>query len=210
MTATCLRTPQTSPTWSPSTTGRWWSPWPGAWFPNRPKGSFWSTWWRRRWDCPGAHRARAERDTFVLDEHHPGIESRRLKLERVTAMKRLRPPIGGSDMTTLTLLGRRDPFAEFDALVRTAFAPRLVRINGFTPAADVTRDGDDALVRVELPGLDVERDVTVEVDRGTLVVRGERRDEKSEESGGGGLPGGGYGALLRAFSPPRPPPGGDP
>ena len=105
-------------------------------------------------------------------------------------------------MTTLTLIGRRDPFAEFDALVRTAFAPRFVRTNGFTPAADVTRDGDDALVRVELPGLDVERDVTVEVDRGTLVVRGERRDEKSEESGGRVLREVRYGAFRRAFTLP--------
>jgi HSP20 family molecular chaperone IbpA len=105
-------------------------------------------------------------------------------------------------MTTLTLLGRRDPFAEFDALVRTAFAPRFVRTNGFAPAADVTRDGDDALVRVELPGLDVERDVTVEVDRGTLVVRGERRDETSEESDGRLFREVRYGAFRRAFTLP--------
>jgi HSP20 family molecular chaperone IbpA len=105
-------------------------------------------------------------------------------------------------MTTLTLLGRRDPFAEFDALVRTAFAPRFVRTDGFAPAADVTRDGDDALVRVELPGLDVERDVTVEVDRGTLVVRGERRDETSEESDGRLFREVRYGAFRRAFTLP--------
>lgn len=102
-------------------------------------------------------------------------------------------------MTTFTLRGRRDPFAEFDALFRTAVVPGFSRSAGFTPAAEVTRDGDDAVVRVELPGLDVERDITVEVDRGTLVVRGERRDEQSEDRDGRLLREVRYGAFRRAF-----------
>ena len=53
--------------------------------------------------------------------------------------------------------------------------------NGFSPAAEIAKDGDDAVVRVELPGVDVEKDVNVEVDKGQLVIRGERRDERSEE-----------------------------
>ena len=35
---------------------------------------------------------------------------------------------------------------------------------GFTPAAEIVRDGTDAVVKVEVPGLDVAKDVTVEVD----------------------------------------------
>jgi hypothetical protein len=38
---------------------------------------------------------------------------------------------------------------------------------GFRPAAEIAKDGDDAVVRVELPGVDVEKDVNVEV-RGAL------------------------------------------
>ncbi len=56
--------------------------------------------------------------------------------------------------------------------------------NGFSPAAEIAKDGDDAVVRVELPGVDVEKDVNVEVDKGQLVIRGERRDERSEDKGG--------------------------
>ncbi|MDY6998945.1 MAG: Hsp20/alpha crystallin family protein [Actinomycetota bacterium] len=52
---------------------------------------------------------------------------------------------------------------------------------GVHPAVEVHRDGDDAVIRVDLPGVDVDRDVTVEVDKGRLVIRGERRDERSEE-----------------------------
>ena len=83
-------------------------------------------------------------------------------------------------MSNLTLWTRRDPFAEFDSLVRRAFGPVAgapVR-PGFVPAADVTRDGDDAVVSVELPGVDAAEDVTVEVDGDLLVVRGERRDQR--------------------------------
>lgn len=49
------------------------------------------------------------------------------------------------------------------------------------PAAEVVKDGDDAVVRLELPGVDVDKDVTVEVDRGRLVVHGERRDEFAQQ-----------------------------
>jgi HSP20 family protein len=85
-------------------------------------------------------------------------------------------------MTTLRLRSTRlSPFAELDAFLRP-FATDVARI-GFTPAADVVRDGDDALVSVELPGLDLEKDVTVEVDGGALVIRGERRDERQAENG---------------------------
>ncbi|MFY1673463.1 Hsp20/alpha crystallin family protein [Plantactinospora sp. WMMB334] len=106
-------------------------------------------------------------------------------------------------MSTLSLWTRRDPFAEFDALVRNAFGSATTwptaRPAGFTPAAEIDRDGDDAVVRVELPGIDVENDVTVEVDSGRLVVRGERRDERAEERDGRSLREVRYGSFRRSF-----------
>ena len=88
----------------------------------------------------------------------------------------------------------RDPFfAEFDTLVRSAFGPSasagLARSRSgstsFSPAAEVHRDGDDAVIRVELPGVSTD-DVTVEVKGRHLVIRGSRRyqrEERSEQSG---------------------------
>jgi HSP20 family molecular chaperone IbpA len=106
----------------------------------------------------------------------------------------------------LSLWARRDPFAEFDALVRNAFGPVATwparRATGFTPAAEISRDGEDAVVRVELPGVDVTNDVTVEVDRGRLVIRGERRDERSEERDGRSLREVRYGSFQRSFDLP--------
>jgi HSP20 family protein len=102
-------------------------------------------------------------------------------------------------MSTLSLWSR--PFAfdrEFDSFVRRAFAPTT----GFTPAADVSRDGDDAVVRLELPGLDVAKDVEVSVDGDRLVVRGERRDEHSEERDGATVREVRYGSFQRSFTLP--------
>ena len=82
---------------------------------------------------------------------------------------------------------RRDPFREFDTLVRTAFASpltnRATTHSGFSPAVESHRDGDDAVIRFELPGVDVANDVTVEVKGRVLVVAGERRDERQDTEG---------------------------
>lgn len=108
-------------------------------------------------------------------------------------------------MTTLSLFTRRDPFADFDALVRSNFASAAAaapeRID-FTPAVETVRDGDDVVVRLELPGIDIERDVTVEVVSGRLVVRGERRDERADDTEGRRIREIRYGSFERSFGLP--------
>ena len=79
--------------------------------------------------------------------------------------------------------------------------PRPVT-SGFNPAAEIVKDGDDAVVRVELPGVDVEKDVNVEVDKGRLVIHGEHRDEHAEESNGRTLREIRYGSFRRSFQLP--------
>ncbi|WP_264029321.1 Hsp20/alpha crystallin family protein [Cellulosimicrobium sp. SH8] len=53
---------------------------------------------------------------------------------------------------------------------------------GYAPAADVYREDDDLVARFDLPGVDPERDVTVELEGRRLVVRGERRDQRVVEA----------------------------
>ena len=96
----------------------------------------------------------------------------------------------------------RRPFAELDNWLRDAFEAPQVPGGKFVPAAEVARDGEDAVVRLELPGIDVEKDVTVEVENGHLVIRGERRDENTENKDGRTLREVRYGAFRRAFSLP--------
>ncbi len=108
-------------------------------------------------------------------------------------------------MTTLSLFSRRDPFAEFDSLMRSAFAgPAAVATErtDFMPSAETLRDGDDAVVRLEVPGIDVERDVTVEAVAGRLVIKGERRDERAEDDRGRHVREIRYGRFERTFALP--------
>ena len=107
-------------------------------------------------------------------------------------------------MSNVSLFSRRDPFAEFDSLVRTAFgtpAAPTQRLD-FTPAVETVRDGDDVVVRLELPGVDVSNDVSVEVVSGRLVVKGERRDERAEDTEGRRISEIRYGTFERSFGLP--------
>jgi HSP20 family protein len=105
-------------------------------------------------------------------------------------------------MSNVTLWAR--PAWDIDRWVRDYFSPATANdwFKGFSPAAEIAKDGDDAVVRVELPGVDVEKDVNVEVDRGQLVIRGERRDEHSEEKDGRTLSEVRYGSFRRSFKLP--------
>ncbi|HSL67028.1 MAG TPA: Hsp20/alpha crystallin family protein, partial [Actinomycetota bacterium] len=48
----------------------------------------------------------------------------------------------------------------------------------FLPATDVYAKDGDLIVRVELPGVDPREDVSVKVEGGELVVRGERKQKE--------------------------------
>jgi HSP20 family protein len=102
-------------------------------------------------------------------------------------------------MSTLIPWGPRfaDPFALTEALFRRPAATRGT--SWYAPTTDVWREGDDAVVRLELPGVDVAKDVTVEVEGGRLTVRGERRDEQTGE----GFRQSRYGSFRRTFTLPE-------
>ncbi len=100
-------------------------------------------------------------------------------------------------MNTLSVWNARSPFSDA-SLVRRSFAG--VPQAGFVPAADVVRDGDDAVVRLELPGISTASDVTVEIVGDRLVVRGERRDEQeATERRGPRVREVRYGSFRRSF-----------
>ena len=110
---------------------------------------------------------------------------------------------------------RFDPFSvlsrmdrEFDDLVRRglgagAAGGRASRAQtGFVPAVEVVRDGSDVVIRVELPGIDVESDVAIEVERGKLVLSGERRDAHESSTEGLLVRELRYGQFRREFALP--------
>jgi HSP20 family protein len=91
-------------------------------------------------------------------------------------------------MSNLALWSR--PAWDTDRWLRDFFGPAATvdwhkpLSSAFSPAAEIVKDGDDAVVRLELPGVDVDKDVNVEVDKGRLVIHGEHRDEHAEEQNG--------------------------
>ncbi|CAM3696807.1 Hsp20/alpha crystallin family protein [Isoptericola cucumis] len=102
--------------------------------------------------------------------------------------------------TTLT----RTPFA--DAWLRDLWTPRfadVARTEGVSPAADVYRDGEDLVARLDLPGVNPAEDVTVEVEGRKLVVRGERKDQRSEESEGRRISEVRFGSFRRVVALPK-------
>jgi HSP20 family protein len=109
-------------------------------------------------------------------------------------------------MSNLTLWSR--PTWDTDRWLREFFGPAAASdwfkpvTSGFSPAAEIVKDGDDAVVRLELPGVDVEKDVNVELDHGRLVIHGERRDEHAEQEDGRTLREVRYGAFRRSFQLP--------
>lgn len=97
---------------------------------------------------------------------------------------------------------RHDPFAGwFGTPFRAPVAAARQAQTGWVPPAEVVRDGDDAIVRLEVPGLNAE-DISVEVTDGSLVVSGERRDERSEDKSGRTVREIRYGSFRRSFGLP--------
>lgn len=113
-------------------------------------------------------------------------------------------------MSNLALWSR--PAWDTDRWLRDFFGPAAAAdwnnpvTSGFRPAAEVVKDGDDAIVRVELPGVDVDQDVHVEVELkngiSRLVIHGEHRDEHSEDKEGRTLREIRYGSFRRSFQLP--------
>lgn len=89
--------------------------------------------------------------------------------------------VRGSVWSPFSLVRQFD--TEFDALVRRSFGPTR-RVAGFVPAADVTRDGNDVLVTLALPGVDVDKDVDIEVSEGRLAITGRRSATTESDQGG--------------------------
>jgi len=101
-----------------------------------------------------------------------------------------------------TLATRRDPFAPF---FYAPFGTPFFRNNApqaWAPAAEVNRDGDDAVVRLEIPGLNPS-DINVEITDGRLVISGEKKDEHSENAEGRTLREVRYGSFRRSFGLPK-------
>lgn len=77
---------------------------------------------------------------------------------------------------------------EAERLLRAVLEPveRLLPVaptprREWVPACDLVAKGEDLILRLEVPGIDPEKDLEVTVEDGVLCVRGERRSVDEEE-----------------------------
>ena len=80
-------------------------------------------------------------------------------------------------------LVRFDPFVELEALRRDLFDDGPIRRfrGGRIPATDVYTDGDDKLiVETHLGNFD-EKDITVSIDKGALVIQAEHHEQEEDK-----------------------------
>ena len=73
----------------------------------------------------------------------------------------------------------------------------------WAPACELFERDGDLVLRLELPGIDVERDVTVSVEQGLLRVRGEHRRSEQTAKDGVFESERCYGAFDRSFALPE-------
>jgi HSP20 family protein len=112
---------------------------------------------------------------------------------------------GWDPFSTLARLDR-----DFDEIVRRAWGRpgspgAAVRgTAGYVPPVELAKDGEDVLIRLELPGVDVGKDVDIEVAEGRLTISGQREDRYSSEQGSAVLVRElRYGAFRREFQLPE-------
>lgn len=101
----------------------------------------------------------------------------------------------------MTTILTRSPFT--DARLHYVRNPRIATAESVSPAADVYREGEDLVARLDLPGIDPATDVTVEVEGRRLVVRGERKDQRSEQSEGRRIREVRFGSFRRVVTLPK-------
>ena len=82
----------------------------------------------------------------------------------------------------MALMTRRasSPIGEMVDWLESVAPFRPVLTEGFIPIEEYREEGG-YVVRADLPGLDPDKDVTVTVDDGYLVIHGERRQEEHDE-----------------------------
>lgn len=102
-------------------------------------------------------------------------------------------------MATIT---RWDPFAELSRLHDQRFSRSLGRDESHKPPVDIHEDAAAFTVDVEVPGVAPE-DVHVDVEKGILTVRGERKLAREEEKDGYRRVERYFGSFSRSFSLPE-------
>jgi HSP20 family protein len=96
--------------------------------------------------------------------------------------------------------------SEFDRFIREAFSPVTgegeVSTRTWAPPVDIYEDGDNLVLKAELPGVNPD-DVEIRVEDNTLYLKGERKFEKEVKEQSYHRVERSYGTFTRTFSLPN-------
>ena len=93
----------------------------------------------------------------------------------------------------------------FGDLTHRRFLPLFGSDDGYgawVPAVDIFEKGDDLVIRAEVPGVE-KSDIEVRVEDNTLVLKGERNQEKGFEENNAYRLERSYGSFVRSFRLPK-------
>lgn len=107
----------------------------------------------------------------------------------------------------MALVMRSEPFSQdvgrlFNAFFDSAEGGVRGVQQRFVPAMDLTEEGENYVLRADLPGLS-EEDVNIEIEDGVLTVSGERTVEQNHSEGGVSRYERSYGRFSRQLSVPE-------
>ena len=112
---------------------------------------------------------------------------------------------------TTTTLSRWDPFRDFVTLqgrVNHLFGDSLTssadddRLTGWAPPVDIVEEGERLVLRAEIPGV-TQSDIDINVENGTITLRGEKKQEKRIDAKNAYRAERFYGAFSRSFVLPK-------
>lgn len=93
--------------------------------------------------------------------------------------------------------------SDMNRLFDSFFRPEQGRgVRHWAPATDLIQDGDDLVLKLDLPGM-TEDAVAVEVEGSVLTVSGERSEERESEEGGHLRRERSFGKFTRSFTLPE-------
>lgn len=101
----------------------------------------------------------------------------------------------------MATLSRWDPFAELNRLHDQMLARGVSRDESYRPPVDIHEDAEGFTLDVEIPGLKPD-EITVDVEKGVLTVRGERKLAREEERDGYRRVERYFGSFSRSFALP--------
>ena len=110
----------------------------------------------------------------------------------------------------MALIRRNDPFNDIwsfpaglrlfeDTVNRLLTEPASTR--PWAPAVDILENENELVIKADLPEIEL-KDIDIEVENGTLTMKGERKFERKDENGGYHRIERNYGSFMRCFSLP--------